>query len=69
MSRIYYHGIFFMTKPTTHPATISLCMPDGTLVELDIRFTASYEKNPFDIDPAHYDGSDDGWQVDDIELV
>lgn len=43
-------------------------MPDGTLVEVDLIFEVSKEKNPFDKEPAHYSGEDDGWEIESVEL-
>ena len=48
--------------------TIKLSMPDGTLVEVDVTFTATFEKNPYDKEPQHNRGSDDGWVIEDLEL-
>jgi len=58
---------YFMQHQTI-PHTTSVEMPDGTLVEVDLVITATYEKNPCDKEPEHYRGEDDGWVITDIAL-
>lgn len=52
----------------TIPHTTSVEMPDGTLVEVDLVFTATFERNPAGKEDEHYRGEDDGWVVTDVEL-
>ena len=44
-------------------------MSDGTLIEVDITFTAEFQKNPKDHEAQNDDGSSDGWVITDVSLA
>lgn len=51
----------------TTPHTTSVEMPDGTLVEITLDLTFTYELNPCD-KPPPYSGEDDGWVLQEVSI-
>ena len=48
--------------------TITLELPDGSTTSVTIRFNATYEHNPKDLEPERLTPADSGWVIEDLEL-
>lgn len=57
------------TRPQTITQDVLLTMPDSSELPVRLRITAIYERNPFGKELPHYDGSDDGWTVEEVTIL